>query len=437
MNDVVVLGSGMAAIGASYRLRQEGIPHVAYDKKWHAGGHTSSSRDEHGFVFDEGPHISFTKNERIKGLLAEAVHGDFLTFSAKVNNLWRGHWIKHPAQCNLHGLPTDLVVKIIEDMYASRGVPVKPANYEEWLVASYGRTFAEHFPMQYGKKYHTVEARLMSLDWLGKRLYQPSMTEVLTGALADSTPDVHYISDFRYPAKGGFQAYLKPFHQKMKLQLGHRLVRIDIRRNRLTFANGTVVPYSRLISSLPLPALIATIPDAPPEVRAAADKLACSICLVVNVGLSRPDISESHWTYFYDDDFCFSRISFPHMFSPNNAPPGMGSIQCEIYFSDKYKPVTGTPTEWRDRAIADLCRAGLIRADDRIVSSSVMRVNYANVIFDLDRAGALKVVRGYLDELGIESCGRYGEWGYQWTDESFISGERAAQRVLDRSLVRV
>jgi protoporphyrinogen oxidase len=411
----------MAAIGASYRLRQEAIPHVAYDKKWHAGGHTSSSRDEHGFVFDEGPHISFTKNERIKGLLAEAVRGDFLTFSAKVNNLWRGHWIKHPAQCNLHGLPTDLVVKIIEDM----------------LVASYGRTFAEHFPMQYGKKYHTVEARLMSLDWLGKRLYQPSMTEVLTGALAESTPDVHYISDFRYPANGGFQAYLKPFHQKMKLQLGHRLVRIDIRRNRLTFANGTVVPYSRLISSLPLPALIATIPDAPPEVRAAADKLACSICLVVNVGLSRPDISESHWTYFYDDDFCFSRISFPHMFSPNNAPPGMGSIQCEIYFSDKYKPVTGTPTEWRDRAIADLCRAGLIRADDRIVSSSVVRVNYANVIFDLDRAGALKVVRGYLDELGIESCGRYGEWGYQWTDESFISGERAAQRVLDRSLVRV
>jgi len=63
-------------------------------------------------------------------------------------------------------------------------------------------------------------------------------------------------------------------------------------------------------------------------------------------------------------------------------------------------------------------------------------VNYANVIFDLDRADALKVVRGYLDELGVESCGRYGEWGYQWTDEAFMSGERAAQRALDRSLIR-
>ena len=27
-------------------------------------------------------------------------------------------------------------------------------------------------------------------------------------------------------------------------------------------------------------------------------------------------------------------------------------------------------------------------------------------------------------------CGRYGDWGYMWTDESFISGERAARKIL-------
>jgi hypothetical protein len=52
------------------------------------------------------------------------------------------------------------------------------------------------------------------------------------------------------------------------------------------------------------------------------------------------------------------------------------------------------------------------------------------VIFDLDRAPALDVVQGYLDDVGIQSCGRYGEWGYLWTDESFMSGERAADRAL-------
>ena len=54
-------------------------------------------------------------------------------------------------------------------------------------------------------------------------------------------------------------------------------------------------------------------------------------------------------------------------------------------------------------------------------------VRHANVIFDLERADALKTVHGYLDDVGIAYCGRYGDWGYMWTDESFISGERAAQ----------
>ena len=61
-----------------------------------------------------------------------------------------------------------------------------------------------------------------------------------------------------------------------------------------------------------------------------------------------------------------------------------------------------------------------------------MLLPYANIIFDHDRAGALKTVHGYLDDLGIAYCGRYGDWGYLWTDESFKSGERAADQALAR-----
>ena len=59
-----------------------------------------------------------------------------------------------------------------------------------------------------------------------------------------------------------------------------------------------------------------------------------------------------------------------------------------------------------------------------------MVVPYANVIFDLERAAAVETVHGYLDDVGVAYCGRYGDWGYMWTDESFISGERAAETAL-------
>jgi hypothetical protein len=80
--------------------------------------------------------------------------------------------------------------------------------------------------------------------------------------------------------------------------------------------------------------------------------------------------------------------------------------------------------------VRDLRRCGLLREDDRVLFSNALLVRYANVIFDLEPADALKAVHGYLDDIGIAYCGRYGDWGYMWTDESFKSGELAAERAL-------
>ena len=436
MTSIAILGSGMAGMGASHRLKQEGLPAVVYDMKDHYGGHTASYVDASGFVFDEGPHISFTKDARIQQLFADNVNGEYEVIHANVNNYWKGSWIKHPAQCNLRGLPTDFVVKMLTGIIEAHYTESPPArNYEEWLVASFGRPFAETFPMQYGRKYHTTEASNMSIDWLGPRLYKPSLEEVLAGSLSASTSDVHYISDFRYPTRGGFVSFLRPFLDGVDLRLNHRLVYLDPRSRTLRFADGVQVGYDHVISSIPLPELIRAIDQAPPDVVEAAERLACSTCVIVNVGIDRSDISDWHWTYFYDDDFCFSRISFPHMLSPNNAPPGTGSIQCELYFSSKYKPLDCEPEACIPRAIADLKRCGIVRETDRVLFSSVLVAKYANVIFDLERAGALRIVHGYLDEIGVRYCGRYGEWGYQWTDEAFKSGESAAQQVLDAPLM--
>ena len=165
--------------------------------------------------------------------------------------------------------------------------------------------------------------------------------------------------------------------------------------------------------------------------RSAAARLACTRCLVVNVGVDRDDVTDHHWTYFYDEEIIFARLSFPHLFSPEVAPPGASAIQAECYFSDKYRPVDLTSEECSRRVLADLVRCGLLREDDRILMTEVRPVHWANVIFDLDRPAALATVHGYLDEIGISCAGRYGEWGYLWTDESFVSGERAAARALE------
>jgi protoporphyrinogen oxidase len=440
MTNIVVLGSGMGGFGAAYRLYAEGIKPVLYDKNGYHGGHTASFRYDKGFLFDVGPHISFTKDSRIQDLFAESVDQQYESVQVKLNNFWCGYWPHHPVQLHLHGLPEDIIVKAITDFVEEHQVPDRPIrNYADWLISSFGLTFAELFPMQYTRKYHLTTADNMSTDWLGPRIYRPSLEEVLRGAISPSsshvhsrTADKHYITTFRYPTEGGFVSYLNKFVPMGNLKLNHELVSLDPRTQQLRFSNGIEERYDALVSSIPLPDLVRMIIGTPQDVLDASHRLACSTCVLVNVGVDREDLSSAHVTYFYDEDICFTRLSFPHMFSVLNAPPGTGSIQAEVYFSEKYKPLSGSPDDWIKPVIMDLRRCGLLREDDRILFSNTMLVRYANIIFDLERAAALETVHGYLDDLGIIYCGRYGDWGYLWTDESFRSGENAAQKVLDK-----
>jgi protoporphyrinogen oxidase len=428
---VVILGAGMAGFGAANHLHGAGVRPTLYEARATPGGHTSTHVYPDGFVFDEGPHISFTADTRIQELFAASVGGQFERMKAYVNNYWQGHYIKHPAQVNLHGLPDQLIVDCIRDFVeASHAPDPKIDNYEDWLDAAFGRTFARTFPAEYTKKYHTTEAKNLTTDWLGPRLYRPSLDEVLLGALKPEPLDVHYVDNFRYPSEGGFVAYLNQFLSMADLQCGHRVVQIDPADKMLHFQGGASAAYGRLISSIPLPRLIPMIKGAPKDVQDAAALLSCSQVVLVNIGLNRPVDTKAQWTYFYDDDICFARLSFPPGFSPSLVPDGCGSIQAEVYFSEKWKPLAGAPDDWIEPTIDGLIQCGLVKDRSEIIHKSTIFAPFANVIFDHDRPAALATVHGYLQDVGVHYCGRYGDWGYIWTDQAFISGERAAKQAV-------
>lgn len=433
MKSIAVLGTGMAGFGAGYALETAGVPFVCYDRNSYYGGHTHSLRYDSGFVFDEGGHLSFTKHDHVKDLLAENVDGRYEERKLKIDNYWHGYRIPHPVQTNLRNLPTDVIISVIKDFVAVQGRELNPTgSYADWLLDTYGKTFAETFPLVYGHKYHTTTMDQLTTDWVGPRMYRPVLDEVLRGALGGEVPGAHYVSTFRYPSVGGFESYLDAFARRFELRLNHQLTGLDPKAKVLRFANGKAETYDTVVSSIPLPELIPMIDGAPSDVLNAASKLAFTTTVLVSLGIDREDVSETGITYFYDEDVIFSRVNLPHMFSPNNAPPGCGTIQAEIYFSDKYKPMPARPSDLIQPVIDTLRRCNFIRDTDKILLKDTTVNRYANVIFDLDRPAAVKLVHGFLDDIGVHYCGRYGTWNHAWTDEAFIEGEVAARKALER-----
>jgi protoporphyrinogen oxidase len=250
--------------------------------------------------------------------------------------------------------------------------------------------------------------------------------------LSPRTSDVHYIKEFRYPNKGGFVSFMKGIYDVVDIKLEHQLIGINLKNKQLKFSNNTTVDYKYCFSSLPLKQMIELMEDAPTEMKEAASKLAATQCVVVNFGVKRQNLSECHWRYVYDENFYSTRLSFPSMFGPGNTPPGNGSVQVEIYFSEKYKPLDRKPEDFIPIVKDELIQMGVLTPIDEILFQSVRLSPFAQIIFDSDRKHNVELLHGFLKENDIYFGGRFADWSYAWSDESFQSGEKAAEEILNK-----
>jgi protoporphyrinogen oxidase len=427
--DAVVIGAGLGGLAAAQRLHRAGREVVVLEGRAAVGGHTSTIERD-GFLFDEGPHVLFTSDEEVRAHLMPAA-GPVVAQTARVSNYFDGTWVAHPAQCNLHGLDPDLVARCVLDFLAiDETWPVD--DYEGWCRRHLGNTFFEEFTARYTRKYWTVEARDLSTAWVSDRVYRPRAEEVVRGALgADRPTDQHYITSFAYPEHGGYQAFVAGLLDDYPVQLGRAVTHLEPAERRVTCGDGTTYRYDAIVSSVPLPALVAATVGVPTEVAAAAGRLRCTSLAVVDVALHEPPAIDHHWFYVYDEDVVFARGYLPHLLAPGTVPEGCGSLQAEVYFTDT-APLPCELADLPGRVVTDLVTMGVIAGSDAVRWAQARVVPYANVLFDHQRDDALAVVRAWLDDVGIDVCGRYGTWEYLWTDTTVRSGWAAADGVLRR-----
>ena len=194
-----ILGAGLAGLSCSYHLGHENC--ILFEKNSHVGGHIYSHNIE-GAIWDEGPHISFTKNSYVQKILEKSVNGEYFECEAHIGNWYKGSWIPHPAQTNLYALPKRLADKCLDYLIYSRSITsASPRDYEEWLIHAFGKTFYENFPAQYTLKYWTREASTLGIDWIGERVHYPTIESVKLGHASKPPVSGNYISMFRYPVE--------------------------------------------------------------------------------------------------------------------------------------------------------------------------------------------------------------------------------------------
>lgn len=421
----IILGAGIAGITASYELNQNNLESIILEKNSSWGGLLDNFTID-GFRFDKFIHLSFAEDNYVNKVFYKTPLIKHLPISS---NYYKGIWLKHPAQNNLFPLNEEEKKHIVNDFISRKDLYIDEIkNYEDWLRVQYGNYFSENFPMIYTEKYWTIQAKDLETKWVGSRLYKPTLEEVIQGCETDVTPNTYYAKEMRYPQNGGYKSFLKPLVESAIILTNNKIASIDIENKIIHNETGDVFPFDNLISSLPLPEICSLIKNIPEKVMEASKKLNYTSGYLISLGFNKPDIADKLWFYIYDKDILPARVYSPSLKSPDNVPYGCSSLQAELYFNKGVK-FNKSDNEILEDTIEKFIEMGLFNKEDLIIKD-IRTEKYANVIFDHFIYENRKIVLNYLDEIGIITIGRFGEWEYFWSDQSMMSGRNGALKLL-------
>lgn len=446
---LTILGAGVTGLSAAWHHKPQRS--VIYEASDHAFGH-AMSRASNGFIWDEGPHISFTQDAYARALLSETSEGELLECDAVVGSYYGGLWLPHPVQTNLWALPQplrDLCLDGFINAASQTEIETSPAaNYRIWLERSLGEAITNTFSAPYTKKYWCCGPESLSTDWIGERILKPDLESVERGYASPPEVSSHYITRFRYPQEHGFAQFFVGLQASSDIHLNYEVAGVDLKAKQILFKNGRLISYDRLFSTIPLPDFVQLVKDAPSRVREAAMALACTSVLLVNVAVGHEPRVPYHWFYVYDEDMKSTRISQIGLLSPNNVPRGSSGLQVEVY-SRSFESLRQERDVIAEQVLNELRVMGLV---DAVLHFHTQVVRYANVVFDHDRRAALEIIFEWLESHGLEReaddlapmtdwssaaplrpapislGGRFGQWKYFWTDDCLLRGRQVSGR---------
>ncbi len=429
---IAVLGAGLTGLSASMHLRQAGVAHRVFERDAVAGGHATTTEDS-GFRFDRTGHLLHLRDDALRAQVTSWL-GDGLMAMERRSVVWsHGVATRYPFQANLFGLPSDVATECLLGYLrardAARDAPtgsIPPAtSFESFILQHFGEGIARHFMVPYNAKLWGVHPRNLSSAWTGRFVPIPRLEDVVAGAFGAASPPLGYNARFYYPRRGIGELTRALAAHAGPVELSRTVRRIDLERRALVFDDETV-RFDRLISTIPLPALVTLLLDAPDDVREAAARLRCTRLWYLDLALHGPCERDWHWAYVPEPEIPFYRVGSYSNFSAAMAPPGAGSLYVELASRGEPDVKTLLPI-----VAAHLTAMGIVKSPERIRFCRARCIDSAYVVFDRHHEGAVHAVHEYLSANGVQATGRYGAWTYSSMEDAMLMGRSAASWAVD------
>jgi protoporphyrinogen oxidase len=448
-DNVVIVGAGPAGLTAAYQLSKAGRTATVLEADSVVGG-ISRSAERDGWRFDIGGHRFFTKVGAVEELWHEILPAeDFLLRPRMSRIYYDGKYYDYPLK-GMNALGNLGVVEAVRCVLSYAWARVRPpkdqSNYEDWLVARFGKRLYHHFFKTYTEKVWGVPVHEMPSDWAAQRVKSLSLSKAIINAFLPkrNQKDItSLIEEFQYPKYGPGMMWERCRDlveaAGTKVVMDTAVTTIAHRDGRATgvlarSADGTETDYaaSAVISSMPFSALVAAMdPPAPDEVKRAAADLHyrdfLTVALVVPEEAGFPD----NWIYVHSPQVKLGRIQNFGSWSPYLVKEGRTCLGLEYFVFEGDEYWTMSDHDLVELGKRELALLGLVNPAD-VEAGYVVRMPKAYPYYDADYKANVDIIRHWLDSAAanVYPVGRNGMHKYNNQDHSMYTAMLAVENLL-------
>ena len=389
--DVLILGAGISGMTAARFLTSES---TILEKRAFPGG-LSTQYASGPYWFDFGGHyFHFHNAPAIREQLSDIT--PFQEHHRRSRVFLMNRFIPFPIQDHIAFLPAPLRRRIRKEI--SWNPKLTDTRMDSYLRSRFGETLFSLFFSPFMTKYYQRNLSELAVGLEHGSIPLPNRKSLFSNKRKETETERGYNPVFFYPRKG-----LREFWNKYRasvrtsLRLTEEVVRIDI-ENRCLETKTRSYSFQRLISSLPLPHLIAMMKGLPDLTRQCS-RLSHTSTRVVNLVLAKRR-RRFHWVYLPEKAIPFYRFGYY---------PGAG--YCTAYLEQSFPPTQGSHP--RDPGIeTTLIRLGAIQSAKEILHVSIREIPISYILHDHAWAKTVPPLLALLRKMDIHSIGRYGGWTY-------------------------
>ncbi len=459
-NDVIILGAGLAGLGAGYALSisnsssAKNILVIEADKT--VGG-LAKTINRNGFRFDLGGHRFKTNKPKIEQLVRNIMGHELLVVNRSSKILLRDKYFDYPLKplnaISGFGIATTsrILLEYTAGLLKQPFVNEKIVSLEDWVVHHFGRTLFNIYFREYSEKVWGINCNRICMEWMEQRIQKLSLGKAIKKALfkySGKNNGMHTLaSEFLYPSLGigRIANRLKQEIEKNNTVLTNsRVVRINHNGNRIENVTTRSGPANNkmnaqacdhggneFISSIPVATLVQLLHPRPPtEILEAASKLKYRDLVIVTIMLNRERVTDQTWVYLPEQKIPFGRIHEPTNWSNKMAPPGKTLLVTEHFCFRGDKTWSASNEELAEKTVSNLVTLGFIKRHE-VLDKVVLRIPRAYPLFEVGYTKQLEKICKYLDRFhNLRLIGRGGMFRYYNMDHTLESGISAAEALM-------